>query len=195
MSGSPHHQSSTVWKVLHGAPPTPPAARRDPDRFPNAGQQQKAAAAGQAAPASPGSYLQQQQQQYQHQTIGLSSSAVSLQLSPTLHKTSGPSIMHQHSISMDDSILQQQQGVYPGDMQQQTLQHQTSASRQAWPTLSSPKGQSPARSPWSKLPAVTNATSPDPESRNQVAAVSLLGDGLIHSRPLVCDIMIGSDAC
>jgi hypothetical protein len=68
---------------------------------------------------------------------------------------------------MDDAaFLHQTHGSYLSDMQQQQLQH--SPSKQAWPNLSSPKGQSPASSPWSKLPAVATASSPDPDSRNQV---------------------------
>lgn len=54
-TGSPGKQSD-VWKVLHGAPPTPLPPRRDPDRnpipAPTAGQQQKAALAAQQVPYS-----------------------------------------------------------------------------------------------------------------------------------------------
>lgn len=158
---------STVWKVLHGAPPTPPPARRDPDR--NAGHQQKqAAAAATAASQSP----------YPHQqhTMGLSSSAVSLQLSPTLqHSTSGLHQHHQHSMSMDDAALlhHQHPGFPGGDLQQQMhMQQQGSPNKQAWPSLSSPKGQgSPAGSPWGRLPAVPTASSPELEPRNQVCTL------------------------
>jgi hypothetical protein len=54
-SGGSPHRPTDVWKVLHGAPPTPPAPRRDPDRSPqpNAGQQQKAAAGGMGSPGMP----------------------------------------------------------------------------------------------------------------------------------------------
>lgn len=168
---SPHNQqqnhqaSSTVWKVLHGAPPTPPPARRDPDRHPviNAGQQQKAAAAG-----------SNNNNPYLQATLGLSSSAVSVQLPPSLHGTAGGNMRphHQLSASMDDagSFLHQQQ------QQQQYYQQQLSPSKQAWPSLSSPRGQQNTNSvvsPWGKLPAVPAAASPehDPMGRNQVCVV------------------------
>lgn len=188
MSNSPH-QSTTVWKVLHGAPPTPPPARRDPDRHPqpNAGQQQKAAiAAGlHSAPASPGSYLQQQQQQYQQQQTlqGLSSSAVSLQLSPSLHGTlRHQQNMHQHSSSLDDATFLHYAHQGDTQLQQQQQMQQQSPSKQAWPNLSSPKqGQSPASSPWGKLPAVATASSPDPDLRNQVCLLASSTCSCIHS--------------
>lgn len=176
MSGSsPKHQSSTVWKVLHGAPPTPPPARRDPDRHPqpHAGQQQKEAAAAAAAAlqvSSPAgqttTYRQQQPTQYQQQTHGLSSSAVSLQLSPSLHNTTGRHQPLQHSSSMDDGFLHLQQTAYQADMPMPVAQN-----KQGWPTLSSPKGQANASSPWGKLPSVSTASSPDHDlhaSRTQV---------------------------
>ncbi len=163
---------STVWKVLHGAPPTPPAVRRDPDRHPhiNAGQQQKQAAA--ATAGSPSSLYPPQQH-----TMGLSSSAVSLQLAPTLqHNTAGLQQHHQHSISMDDAALlhHHHAGYAAGDLQQQMhMQPQGSPNKQAWPSLSSPKGQgSPAGSPWGRLPAVPTASSPERDSRNQVHTIS-----------------------
>lgn len=95
MSGSSPHQS-TVWKVLHGAPPTPQPQRRDPDRSPqqqqHAGQQQKAAAAAAAAHASrPLDQLSHAQQQLVPH--GLSSSGISLQLASGFHQ------VHQHQLS------------------------------------------------------------------------------------------------
>jgi hypothetical protein len=192
MSGSPH-QSSTVWKVLHGAPPTPPPARRDPDRHPvNAGTQQKAAAAAAAAglhsaPASPGasSYLQQQQQQqYQQQqaaAMGLSSSAVSLQLSPSLHGTAAAgALRHQHSSSMDDGAFLHQgyAGAFAGDLQQ--------PHKQAWASLNSPRNhQSAAGSPWGKLPAVATASSPDPDLRSQVRTQQPAAHAALHKHACV----------
>jgi hypothetical protein len=81
---------------------------------------------------------------------------------------------HQLSSSIDDAgFLHQTHGSYLSDMQQQQLQH--APSRQAWPNLSSPKAQSPAISPWSKLPAVATASSPDPDSRSQVR---------LHAQPI-----------
>ena len=168
-----HPQSTTVWKVLHGAPPTPPPARRDPDGHPNAGQQQKAAA---AAAASPHHHQQQHNQHRQHMQA-LSSSAVSLQLAPSLHSTAPGASWHQqhlqHSSSMDEAFLQHQQLASSGDMQlMQQQQHQQvllSPSKQAWPTLCSPKAPVPAGSPWGKLPAVATASSPEPDmARSQV---------------------------
>jgi hypothetical protein len=71
------NESKDVWKVLHGAPPTPPPQRRDPDRFPQ---------------TVPGSELQQQQQQQQQGAwstgspgAGLRISSSNIQLQPISH--------------------------------------------------------------------------------------------------------------
>lgn len=97
--------------------------------------------------------------------MGVSNSAVSLQLSPSLHGTvAAGALRHQHSSSMDDGALMHQgyAGTFPGDIMQQP-------NKQAWPSLNSPRGhQSQAGLPWGKLPAVATASSPDPESRSQV---------------------------
>jgi hypothetical protein len=69
------NESKDVWKVLHGAPPTPPPQRRDPDRFPQ---------------TVPGSELQQQQQQQGAWSpgppgAGLRISSSGIQLQPISH--------------------------------------------------------------------------------------------------------------
>jgi hypothetical protein len=73
---------------------------------------------------------------------------------------------------MDDAALlhHQHAGFSTGDLQQQMhMQQLGSLNKQAWPILSSPKGQgSPAGSPWGRLPAVPTASSPELEPRNQV---------------------------
>lgn len=120
-SGNSPHRTTNVWKVLHGAPPTPPAPRRDPDRNPqpNAGQQQKAAAAAEGM-GSPGMPMPAASSPSQAAGLGrhhhtLNSSLDTLQLPPGSMLRS----------SLDDIMqLQRQQ-------QQQLLQQQHGA-KQAW---------------------------------------------------------------
>lgn len=140
------HKQSDVWKVLHGAPPTPPAPRRDPDRnpvpIPTAGQQQRAAAlaAQQAEHANMRTYADDGAK-----VTGLqhSYSAGSPELLHTQGTTHHRQLMAAESGqlllrgSLDELMMQQQYRSSPSPDHQQ-FGH----TKQAWgPTATAPTGK------------------------------------------------------
>lgn len=132
-NSSPVKQSD-IWKVLHGAPPTPPPPRRDPDRnpvpAPTAGQQQKAFAGLQAGNGSLDTAGGRPAQLSQHQHTY---SAGSLDtLNPTFAPSSGnfrPAGQPALRNSWDDLAFRQNMNGIPAAEQQQF-----GGARQAWGT-------------------------------------------------------------